>query len=112
MLTDDICMGEMSKIVVENRALSVYVVNDKGDEKLIIEISKSICKNIKVWYTVGNRKKLTPKRASKAKDFLSKSSGPHNINIKPNNPHQSDIYVRVGNPYIPLHTQTYLLNQI
>ena len=31
-VTDDICVGNMSKIAVENRALSVYVVSDKDDE--------------------------------------------------------------------------------
>lgn len=54
-------VGEMSKIAVENRALSVYVVNDKDNEKLILEISKNSSTSSKVWSTVGNRKKLTPK---------------------------------------------------
>ena len=79
-VTDDICVGKMSKIAIENMALSVYVVNDKDNEMFILEISKSGTKDSKVWSTIGNRKKLTPKRASQAKDSLSESSGPHNIN--------------------------------
>ena len=45
----------MSKITVENRVLFVYVVNDKDDEKFILEISKSITKSSKVWSIIGNR---------------------------------------------------------
>ena len=82
----------MCKIAVENRVLSVYVVNDKDNEMLILEISKSGTKDNKIWSIIGNRKKLTPKRASKAKDSLSENSGPHNINKKPNNQYIPLVY--------------------
>ena len=94
----------MSKIAVESRALSVYVVNDKDDGLLMTQEALSVSKSSKVWSTIGNRKKLTPKRASKTKDSLIESAGPHNINKKPNNPPHSDIYVEVGNQSISLQT--------
>ena len=48
----------------------MYVVNDKDNEMLILEISKSGTEDSEVWSNAGNRKKLTPKRASKAKESL------------------------------------------
>ena len=33
-VTDDICVGKMSKIAVENRALFVYVVNDVNSRNI------------------------------------------------------------------------------
>ena len=115
-LIDDVFVGEMSKVNAENRALSVYVVNDKDDEKLILEISKSIG-SIKV-STVGNRKKMTLKRASKAKvvpltqDSFSENFGPHNINKKQAT-HPKVIFMLKKQTSTYLFTpQTYLQNQM
>ena len=86
-VTDDICVGKMSEIAVENRALSVYVVNDKDNEMLVLEISKSGTKGSEVLSTFGNRKKLTPKRASKAKQSLSESCIPLEYEFSEDEPH-------------------------
>ncbi|XP_057538141.1 uncharacterized protein LOC130815669 [Amaranthus tricolor] len=86
-VTDDICVGKMFEVAVENKALSVYVVNDKDNEMLVLEISKSGTKDSEVLSTVGNRKKLTPKRASKAKESLSESCIPLEYDFSEDEPH-------------------------
>ena len=64
-LINDVSVSEMGNVGTDFRAVDVYVVDVKDDDKLSVKMKKEFSNVGKAYGFVGERKKLTPRKAHK-----------------------------------------------
>ena len=99
-LINDVSVSEMGNVGTDFRAVDVYVVDVKDDDKLSVKMKKEFSNVGKAYGFVGERKKLTPRKAHKD---TCEASGPQDLIIKPNPPNISDICNESENQSCFLH---------